>query len=135
MEYQAHHQLFFFYRTGAAANLDVSGDADGGSYSLLGETVSADGMNEHGSLFLTHTRAVPQPVAPRPVKSWVARIWQGMDRKYIRPVLNVTEDGQGTQSWSDIRRTISNYFSGIPEDTRCEQDGKTQHLYIMELIV
>eukprot|EP00045_Choanoeca_perplexa_P011700 m.124945 g.124945 ORF g.124945 m.124945 type:complete len:605 (+) comp15727_c0_seq1:156-1970(+) len=51
----------------------------------------------------------------KPPKGWLASLWQGVDRKYIRPVVSVTPDMHGTDSWASVKSTVSDYWSGIPE--------------------
>ena len=58
----------------------------------------------------------PSPQAARPAKGWLASLWQGMDRRFVQPVLVKTDDSQGTESWGAIVKTVRNYFRGIDED-------------------
>jgi hypothetical protein len=65
---------------------------------------------------LTLPHYLPRQQAARPPKGWLASLWQGMDRRFVRPVLVVTPDGQGTESWGAIVKTVTNFFRGINED-------------------
>lgn len=52
----------------------------------------------------------------RPAKGWLASLWQGMDRRFIQPVLVLTEDGAGTDTGQAVVRTVKNFFRGVKED-------------------
>eukprot|EP00730_Choanoeca_flexa_P019096 TRINITY_DN9314_c0_g1_i1.p1 TRINITY_DN9314_c0_g1~~TRINITY_DN9314_c0_g1_i1.p1 ORF type:complete len:602 (+),score=150.90 TRINITY_DN9314_c0_g1_i1:132-1937(+) len=51
----------------------------------------------------------------KPAKGWLATMWQGVDRKFIRPTISITPDMDGTESWSSVKETVGNYWKGIPE--------------------
>ena len=73
------------------------------------------------------TSALEQPVQddannqPRrkPPKGWLAELWQGIDGRYIRPVLSKTEQNMaGTRTWSEVKMTVADFFSGRPSALR-----------------
>eukprot|EP00038_Savillea_parva_P009281 m.182468 g.182468 ORF g.182468 m.182468 type:complete len:632 (+) comp15536_c0_seq1:261-2156(+) len=52
--------------------------------------------------------------ATGPKKSWIARVWQGFDRKYIKAVLG-PEYSPGVDKWASVVKTVQQYMRGQPE--------------------
>lgn len=83
----------------------------------------------------------PTPGMPRAL-GFVTRSWVHIDRTYIKPVLSITEDNQGTDTWSNVKRTITNAYRGIPEQfampeetakvTRSESDKFEDNLSLLD---
>lgn len=52
----------------------------------------------------------------QPAKGWIAKTWQGMDQRYIKPVLSQTPDNWGTDTLPALRQTLFNWWHGIAEE-------------------
>ncbi len=51
----------------------------------------------------------------RKTRGFFSRRWQGMDKEYIKPVLSIIPNNEGTDSFPALKSTVANFFKGVPE--------------------
>eukprot|EP00049_Salpingoeca_infusionum_P026298 m.24870 g.24870 ORF g.24870 m.24870 type:complete len:621 (-) comp8649_c0_seq1:223-2085(-) len=51
----------------------------------------------------------------RTTKGWLATFWQGMDKRYIQPVISITPEMTGTDTLYAVGQTMKSFFKGQPD--------------------